>query len=153
MPSLSASFAAGEAALAPTVTSGDIRIEVWDPSGGGKYDDLLAATDLDTIGGSLIVVDSATPLLMTTSITPAGHPDLYYEVLIEELIVNGPVSARTTYAAGATATVQVEYPPVVSGTIHYYVEDTVMGRVLFDYEMTFHLPGATGSAAYINPDL
>ncbi len=153
VPSLSASFAAGEAALAPTVTSGDIRIEVWDPSGGGKYDDLLAATDLDTIGGSLIVVDPATPFLMTTSITPAGHPDLYYEVLIEELIINGPVSARTTYAAGATATVQVEYPPVVSGTIHYYVEDTVMGRVLFDYEMTFHLPGATGSAAYINPDL
>ncbi len=153
VPSLSASFAAGEAALAPTVTSGDVQIEVWDPAGSGNYVDLLAETDLDSISGSLIVVDPSSPFLMTASIAPAGHPDLYYEVLIEELVVNGPVSSRTTYAAGATATVQVEYPPVVSGTIHYYVLDTVMGRVLFDYEMTFHLPGATGSAAYINPDL
>lgn len=153
MPSLSASFAAGEAALAPTLTSGEVQIEFWNPDGSGEYEDLLGKTNLDSISGSLIVVDPSSPFLMTTSIAPAGHPDLYYEVVIEELVVNGPVSSRTTYAGGATATVQVEFPPVVSGTIHYYVQDTVMGRVLFDYEMTFHLAGVTGSAAYINPDL
>ncbi|MDH5373930.1 MAG: hypothetical protein OEX97_13385, partial [Acidimicrobiia bacterium] len=153
MPSLSSTFVAGEAALPPTIASGNVRIQVWDSSGLGSYVDLLSPTDLDTIGGSLVIVDSSSPLLMTANLAPVGHPDLYYEVSIEELVVNGPVSSRTTYAAGATATVQVEFPPVVTGTVHYYVEDTVMGRVLFDYEMTFRLPGVTGSAAYINPDL
>ena len=82
-----------------------------------------------------------------------ANPSIFVQVTIEELNVNSPVVNKTLYAAGATESAQVQVPSIATGTIHYYVEDTSVGRVLFDYTMTFELPGVDASAAYINPDL
>ncbi len=71
---------------------------------------------------------------------------------IEDLTVNSPIVNQTFYASGATENAHIQVPPIVTGSLHYYVEDTKRSLVLFDYTLVFQLPGVTASSAYINPD-
>ncbi|MFW2339496.1 MAG: type IV pilus modification PilV family protein [Acidimicrobiia bacterium] len=154
VPSLSGTLAAGEAALVPTVATGDIEIQIWDdPS--KDYVTIFGPIDLASLGGVTQVVDPIAPLVLPPGSTAgiANWPDIFIQVTIDELNVNSPVVNQAFYAAGATESAQVQVPSIATGTIHYYVEDTSLGRVLFDYTMTFELPGIDASAAYINPDL
>jgi hypothetical protein len=152
LPSITGSIEAGEAALLPTLNTGQVGIQVWDPPT-GKYTTLLAATPLSSFAGHVDIVTPDSPLVLSDTLAGfSGHPDLSYLVTVESLSVSGPISSVIN-PTGAIELAEVQIPPVVTGTIHYYVEDIQMGRVLFDYVLSFKLPSVTATAAYVNPDL
>ncbi|MDF1597791.1 MAG: type II secretion system protein [Acidimicrobiia bacterium] len=154
LPSVSGSLSAGEAALAPSLVTGNVTINVWDTVT-NNYVTIFGPTNLASMGAIPPVVSSTAPLVLTPGSTAGilNWPDIFEQVTIEELSVNNPVLNQDFYLAGATAGAQIQVPPIVTGTIHYYAEDTKLARVLFDYTLVFQLPGVTASSAYINPDL
>ena len=81
-----------------------------------------------------------------------GLPNLEYIVTIEALSLNSLLTTTESYPAGAIAGAQSSLSTIGTGTIHYFVRDTKAGIVLFDYDLTFVLPGASATTAYIDPD-
>lgn len=152
VPSVSGTLSAGEAALAPSLTTGDIEIQVWDDPA-GNYVTVFGPVDYASLSGVTAVVPPFTTLPMGSTVGIGNWPDIEITVTIEELNVNGPLVDHTTYMGGAIETATIQFPSIVTGTLRYQVFDVTMGRMLFDYALGIQLPGVDASAAYINPDL
>jgi hypothetical protein len=167
LPSVSGSAESGEAALAPSVTSGDVEIEYWDVPG-KRYEPLSDLTgdptptlgegtesvvDLDSLAGTYSFDTFVLPTigdLLTSDVD--GLPNLEYVITVDSLSLNAPVTTVESYPSGATAGSQAALPAIGNGTLHYLVRDTKAGVVLFDYDLTFVLPGVSATTAYIDPD-
>ena len=167
LPKITGSAEAGEAALVPTLAAGDVAIDYWDVAS-NKYlplEDLTGDPTPDLASGTASVVDLnalvGTYSFDTALLPPIGDaltsdadglPNLEYVVTIESLSLNALTTNVETYPSGAIAGAQATLPSLGTGTIHYFVRDAKAGTVLFDYDLTFVLPGVSASTAYIDPD-
>ena len=167
LPDVAGTVEAGEAALPPTLSAGDVVIDFWDTTS-NKYESLSDLTgdptptvaegtastvDLDALSSSYTFDTTVLPAIGDVLTSDAdGLPNLEYIVTIESLSLNSLLTTIETYPAGAIAGAQSSLSTIGTGTIHYFVRDTKAGIVLFDYDLTFVLPGVSATTAYIDPD-
>jgi type II secretory pathway pseudopilin PulG len=167
LPSVTGTAEAGEAALPPTLSAGNVEIDYWDTSS-DKYEPLSDLTgdptptvaegtasivDLDALSSSYTFDTTVLPALGDALTSDAdGLPNLEYIVTIDSLSLNSLLETTETYPAGAIAGAQSGLSTIGTGTLHYFVRDTKAGIVLFDYDLTFELPGVSATTAYIDPE-
>ena len=156
-------LAAGENAARPPnlSTTGNVIVKLWNP-GTGKYATVYSG--FGAVGScsalpspDLITIDNGAGGPLTWDITPNGDPQLHYEVQ-GSILVRKPCRSYAEDANMDVSEARVQATAMVTGTISYRVEDTVIDAdplldgTLYDVELTFDLGGVGVTALYFDPD-
>jgi hypothetical protein len=157
-------LAAGQNAARPPAvsTSGDVIINVWDPSPPGKYVTIYSGFGAISSCSALpapdvIDIGDGTGGPLTWDVTPSGDPQLHYEIQ-GSILVRRPCRSYTEDTNMDVSEARFQATGMVTGNISYRVVDTLVDSdllldgTLYDVNLTFDLGGVGVTALYIDPD-
>lgn len=156
-------MAAGQSAARPPnlSTSGDVVIQLWDPST-GKY--TTAYSGFGAVGSCSalpapdeITIDDGSGGPLVWDITPSGDPQLHYEIQ-GSILIRRPCHDYTEDLFLDVSEARVQATNMVTGGISFRIVDTVIDAdplldgTIYDVDLAFDLGGVGITSLYIDPE-